>query len=144
MDPNEFRSAFITWVESIKNLVKNEVVAFDGKTLRGSQNKKNGKSAIHMVSAWASEMNMVLGQVKTEEKSNEITAIPQLLDLLDISGCIVTIDAMGCQKKIAAKIIEKNADYALALKKNQVTLHDDVSTHAYVFRYFTEIYHLYL
>ena len=72
-----------------------------------------------MVSAWASEMNMVLGQLKTEEKSNEITAIPALLDLLDISGCIVTIDAMGCQKRIAAKIIDKGADYVLALKKNQ-------------------------
>lgn len=79
-----------------------------------------------MVSAWASEMSMVLGQVKTEEKSNEITAIPELLDLLSISGCIVSIDAMGCQKNIAAKIIEKDADYVLALKKNQGTLHDDV------------------
>jgi predicted transposase YbfD/YdcC len=79
-----------------------------------------------MVSAWASDMNMVLGQLKTEEKSNEITAIPELLDLLDISGCIVTIDAMGCQKKIAAKIIEKDADYVLALKKNHETLYGDV------------------
>jgi len=100
MNPNEFRTAFINWVALIKNLMKNKIVAVDGKTLRGSQNKKNGKSAIHMVSAWASEVNMVLGQVKTEEKSNEITAIPQLLNLLDISGCVVTIDAMVCQKKL--------------------------------------------
>lgn len=126
IDPDEFRVAFINWIEAIKNLMQNEVVSIDGKTLRGSHNKRDGKAAIHMVSAWASEMNMVLGQVKTEEKSNEITAIPELLDLLEVSGCIVTIDAMGCQKKIAAKIIEKDADYVLALKKNQGTLHDDV------------------
>ena len=126
IDPDEFRIAFINWIGSIKSLMQNEVVSIDGKTLRGSHNKRDGKAAIHMVSAWASEMNMVVGQVKTEEKSNEITAIPELLDLLEISGCIVTIDAMGCQKKIAAKIIEKDADYVLALKKNQGTLHDDV------------------
>lgn len=126
INPDEFREAFINWIESIKTLMQNEVVSIDGKTLRGSHNKRDGKAAIHMVSAWASEMSMVLGQVKTEEKSNEITAIPELLNLLEISGCIVTIDAMGCQKKIAAKIIDKNADYVLALKKNHETLHDDV------------------
>ena len=126
IDPNEFRTAFINWIKSIKDLMENEVVSIDGKTLRGSHNKRDGKSAIHMVSAWASDMNMVIGQLKTEEKSNEITAIPELLDLLDISGCIVTIDAMGCQKKIADKIIEKDADYVLALKKNHETLYDDV------------------
>lgn len=126
LSPDAFRNCFINWVESIKELLPNNVVSIDGKTLRGSHNKKDGKSGIHMVSAWASEMNMVLGQLKTEEKSNEITAIPELLDLLDISGCIVTIDAMGCQKKIAAKIIDKGADYVLALKKNQSTLYNDV------------------
>ncbi len=127
INPDEFRTAFISWIKVITNLIKTEVVSIDGKTLRGSHNKRDGKAAIHMVSAWASEMNMVLGQLKTEEKSNEITAIPELLDLLDISGCIVTIDAMGCQKKIAAKIIDKEADYVLALKKNQGTLYDEVN-----------------
>ncbi|CCK78449.1 ISAs1 family transposase [Desulfobacula toluolica] len=100
IDPDEFRTAFIDWIKSIKDLMKNEVVSIDGKTLRGSHNKRDGKAAIHMVSAWTSDMNMVLGQLKTEEKSNEITAIPELLE---ISGCIVTIDAMGCQKKLLLK-----------------------------------------
>ncbi len=127
IDPNEFRQCFINWVESLNSLLPtSQVISIDGKTLRGSHNKKDNKSAIHMVSAWASEMNMVIGQLKTEEKSNEITAIPKLLDMLDISGSIVTIDAMGCQKKIAAKIIDNDADYVLSLKKNQETLHDDV------------------
>jgi len=126
IDPKEFRTAFINWVDSIRQRLPETVVAVDGKTLRRSHDKTNGKSAIHMVSAWASDTNMVLGQLKTDEKSNEITAIPALLDLLDISGTTVTIDAMGCQKKIAEKIIDKDADYALALKKNHGDLYDDV------------------
>ena len=126
IDPEEFRTAFISWVDSIRPLLPETVIAIDGKTLRGSHDKTNGKSAIHMVSAWASDTNMVLGQIKTDEKSNEITAIPKLIDLLDISGATVTIDAMGCQKKIAEKIIDNDADYALALKKNHENLHDDV------------------
>src|SRR6056297_199702 len=126
IDPEEFRTAFISWVDSIRPLLPETVIAIDGKTLRGSHDKTNGKSAIHMVSAWASDTNMVLGQIKTDEKSNEITAIPKLIDLLDISGATVTIDAMGCQKKIAEKIIDNDADYALALKKNHEKLHDDV------------------
>lgn len=126
MNPDEFRIAFINWVESTTTLLPGSGIHIDGKTLRRSHDKTNGKAAIHMVSAWASEVNMVLGQLKTEEKSNEITAIPELLDLLDISGCIITIDAMGCQKKIADKIIDKGGDYALSLKKNHANLHDDV------------------
>nr|WP_319492443.1 ISAs1 family transposase [uncultured Desulfobacter sp.] len=126
IDPEEFRTAFIDWVASIRPLLPETVIAVDGKTLRRSHDKTNGKSAIHVVSAWASDANLVLGQIKTDEKSNEITAIPDLLDLLDISGTTVTIDAMGCQKKIAEKVIDKGADYALALKKNHGDLYDDV------------------
>ena len=126
IDPEKFRASFINWVDSIRPRLPETVIAVDGKTLRRSHDKTNGKSAIHMVSAWASDTNMVLGQLKTDEKSNEITAIPELLDLLDISGNTVTIDAMGCQKKIAEKIIDKDADYALALKKNHGDLYDDV------------------
>lgn len=126
IDPKEFRTAFINWVDSIRPLLPETVIAVDGKTLRRSHDKTNGKSAIHMVSAWASDTNMVLGQIKTDEKSNEITAIPELLDLIDISGATVTIDAMGCQKKIVEKIINNDADYALALKKNHENLYDDV------------------
>ena len=126
IDPKEFQSAFINWVDSMRKSLPETVIAVDGKTLRRSHDKSNGKSAIHMVSAWASDMNMVLGQIKTNEKSNEITAIPELLDLLDISGSTITIDVMGCQKKIAKKIIDNNANYALALKQNHGDLYDDV------------------
>lgn len=130
--PSHFQRCFISWVESVTDILQGQVVAIDGKTLRRSHDKKSAKSAIHMVSAWAANNRIVLGQVKTEEKSNEITAIPELLEVLDISGCIVTIDAMGCQKKIAAKIIEKEADYILALKGNQGNFAKDVE------KYFTE------
>lgn len=123
MDPKEFQQAFLRWVESIQSVMKG-VIAIDGKTLRRSY-KKN-KSPIHMVSAWALESRMVLGQIKTGEKSNEITAIPELLALLELEGCIVTIDAMGCQKTIAGKIIDKGADYVLGLKGNQGALHEEV------------------
>jgi len=123
MDPNEFQHAFLAWVKAIQAVTKG-VVAIDGKTLRRSHDKD--KSPIHMVSAWALENRMVLGQVKTREKSNEITAIPELLALLELEGCIVTIDAMGCQKDIVTTIIDKGADYVLGLKGNQGTLHEDV------------------
>ena len=93
-----------------------QVVAIDGKTLRHSYDRRSAKAAIHMVSAWATQNRVVLGQLKTEEKSNEITAIPALLKVLDVSGCIVTIDAMGCQKAIAHQIVEQEADYVLALE----------------------------
>jgi predicted transposase YbfD/YdcC len=125
MDPHEFQEAFIGWVKSIQVLTKGHVVAIDGKTVRRSHDKDT--SPIHIVSAWAQENRMVLGQVKTDEKSNEITAIPELLRVLELEGCIVTIDAMGCQKAIAETIIEKGADYVLGLKGNQGNLHADVA-----------------
>ncbi len=121
----ELEKAFLSWVKAIAETVTG-VVAIDGKTLRRSYDSSSNKKAIHMVSAWAAENGLVLGQLKTEEKSNEITAIPALLDLLEVKGCIVTIDAMGCQKEIAAKIVEKQADYVLALKRNQESLYDEV------------------
>jgi predicted transposase YbfD/YdcC len=126
VDPHQFQSGFISWIEAISELTKGEVVAIDGKRLRRSHDGRLGKAAIHMVSAWASANRLVLGQFKTDEKSNEITAIPELLRLLALKGCIVTIDAMGCQTEIAQLIIEGEGDYVLALKGNQGTLHDDV------------------
>lgn len=126
IDPEQFKSCFMEWVKDISQLTKGEVVAVDGKTLRRSHDHSNAKSAIHMVSAWACANGLVIGQIKTEEKSNEITAIPELLRLLELEGCIVTIDAMGCQKNIAETIVCKNADYVFSLKGNQSNLHDDV------------------
>jgi len=102
------------------------VVAIDGKTLRHSYDTGAGKGAIHMISAWATSNRLVLGQRQVDEKSNEITAIPKLLRVLELSGCIITIDAMGCQKDIAAMIVDKGADYVLALKGNQLSLFEDV------------------
>lgn len=122
LDPKEFQQAFLKWVEAVRTVTK-RIVAIDGKTLRRSHEKN--KSPLHLVSAWALENKMVLGQIKTREKSNEITAIPELLRVLELEGCIVTIDAMGCQKEIARTIIDKGADYVLGLKGNQGTLHDD-------------------
>ena len=124
--PNEFQSCFMKWIESVAELTKGQVIAIDGKTLRRSHDHTNDKKAIHMISAWASSNEVVLGQLKTEEKSNEITAIPTLLQLLEISGCIITIDAMGTQKKIAKTIIKKDADYILSLKENHKTLFEEV------------------
>lgn len=127
LDPEQFRRCFIQWVQAVNEITGGQVVPIDGKKLRRSHDKTLGKNAIHMVSAWAAENHVVLGQIKVDDKSNEITAIPQLLDLLEISGCIVTIDAMGCQRKIARKIVEdKEADYVLALKGNQGGLFEDV------------------
>jgi predicted transposase YbfD/YdcC len=126
LDPEKFFHCFLSWINSIAEFTENRIVAIDGKTLRRSFDKASKKAAIHMVSAWSTVNNLILGQIKTEEKSNEITAIPKLLELLDISGCIVTIDAMGCQTTIASKIIENNGDYVLALKGNQGTLHKEV------------------
>lgn len=124
IDPWELEQSFISWVKSIAVQTKGEIVSIDGKTLCGSRDAKT--KAIHMVSAWANANQLVLGQVKTDEKSNEITAIPTLIELLELKGCIITIDAMGCQKDIAQKIITAEADYVLGLKGNQSTLHDDV------------------
>ena len=117
---------FVTWVQAAVTMTEGEIIPIDGKRVRGSYDKASGKAAIHMVSAYASASGLVLGQVKTSDKSNEITAIPELLETLYINGCIVTIDAMGCQRAIADKIIEKGADYILALKGNQGKLHDEV------------------
>ncbi len=128
--PSEFQRSFLSWVKEVAGLVKAEVVNIDGKHLRGTrtrQDKRDGKEGLRMVSAWASEQRLVLGQVKTAEKSNEITAIPELLRMLEIAGCVVTIDAMGCQTEIAAQIINQEADYVLSLKGNQGTLHRDVA-----------------
>ena len=125
LDSEQFEACFREWVMSLVELTKGEVVAVDGKTIRGA--KSHGKSSpIHMVSAWASECNMVLGQVKTSEKSNEITAIPKLLEILAIADTIITIDAMGCQQEIASKIIDKKVNYILAVKNNQPQLYDDI------------------
>ena len=126
LDAQQFRDCFLEWVQAVSALTKGQVIAIDGKTLRRSHDKSLGKTAIHMVSAWASENRLVLGQTKVAEKSNEITAIPELLALLDVSGCIVTIDAMGCQKEIARLIIEGSGDYVLALKDNQRQLYQEV------------------
>lgn len=126
IDTKQFRDCFVNWMQAVSTLTHGDIIAIDGKTLRGSYDNSSNKSAIHMVSAWSTANSMVLGQEKTSEKSNEITAIPELLKTLEIKGCIVSIDAMGCQTKIAADIVKKDADYILALKGNQGTLHDDV------------------
>lgn len=126
IDPEQFRECFIEWVRAVSELTKGQVIAIDGKTLRRSHDRLGSKEAIHMVSAWSSVNGLVLGQVKTDEKSNEITAIPQLLKLLEVSGCIVSIDAMGCQREIARAIVGKGADYVLSLKQNQGNLYEDV------------------
>jgi len=129
IDPEQFRTCFMSWVSGLAELLPGDVVAIDGKTLRRSYDKQDSRASIHMVSAWACRNSLVLGQVKTGEKSNEITAIPQLLEVLELTGCIVTIDAMGCQKKIADKIREKGADYLLALKENHPGLLEAVETY---------------
>ena len=126
IDPDEFKNSFVKWVQAISQLTLGEVVAIDGKVLRRSHDKSNLKSAIHIVSAWASGNGLVLGQRKIDDKSNEITAIPKLLKMLEIEGCIVTIDAMGCQKKISNSIVDKKADYIFSLKGNQSNLHDNI------------------
>ena len=133
IDSKQFQRCFTDWVKRVSEQTQGQVIAIDGKTLRRSGDRGAGKSAIHMVSAWAQANSVVLGQTKVSERSNEITAIPELLKILEVSGCIVTIDAMGCQKEIAGTIIENGADYVLSVKKNQPQLHQDVSdTFAYV------------
>ncbi|MGE0684561.1 MAG: ISAs1 family transposase [Candidatus Binatia bacterium] len=126
LDPEELQACFLRWIQAISEVTQGEVVAIDGKTLRRSFDQASGKGAITMVSAWATANHLVLGQQKVDEKSNEITAIPALLELLAVEGCIVTIDAMGCQRAIAQRLIDKGADYVLALKGNQGTLHGKV------------------
>jgi predicted transposase YbfD/YdcC len=111
--PEKFQAVFLRWVESVSLRTKGKLVNLDGKRLRGTKNKDYQNQALCMVGAWAEENRMVLGQVKCEERSNEITAIPELLSLLELSGCIVTIDAMGCQREIVKQIVEKKADYVI-------------------------------
>ncbi len=126
LDPEALQECFLSWVKAVAQLNEGEIIPIDGKTLRRSYGEGGKKGAIHMVSAWASQNHLVLGQVKVDEKSNEITAIPQLLKVLEIKGCIVTIDAMGAQKEIAEQIIKRGGDYVLSLKGNQGNLHEDV------------------
>lgn len=125
LDPVRFQQCFIDWVRAVHQRVEG-VVAIDGKTARRSHDQGKGKNAIHMVSAWATENGVALGQTKVDDKSNEITAIPELVKWLQLSGCLVTIDAMGCQREIAQTIVQAGADYLLAVKGNQETLCEDV------------------
>ena len=132
LDPNQFREGFLNWMQAVCELVAG-VIVIDGKKLRRSHDKRLGKEAIHMVSAWGEANGVVLGQQKVDEKSNEITAIPLLLAALNLTDCIVTIDAMGCQTDIAEQIIDQAGDYVLSLKGNQGQLHEDVQE---MFAYF--------
>lgn len=129
VNPKQFQACFIEWMKACHQATNGEIIAIDGKTARGSYDKGKEKGAIHMVSAFATANELVLGQIKINDKSNEITAIPELLDLLKIRGCLVTIDAMGCQREIARKIVAKDADYLLAVKGNQGRLHDAFKNH---------------
>lgn len=126
LSPQGFQDCFRTWTQAVARATGGEVIAVDGKTTRGSRDRKRWRPALHMVSAWASTNRLVLGQEATEEKSNEITAIPKLLELLELKGCLVTLDAMGCQRAIAAQIIAQGADYVLGLKGNQSQLQEAV------------------
>ena len=126
LDPDHFQRCFLAWVQTTLTMSDGAVIACDGKTVRRSHDRGTGKAAVHMVSAWASANRLVLGQVAVDEKSNEITALPALLNLLMLKGCIVTIDAMGCQTAIARTIIDRDADYVLALKENQETVYHEV------------------
>ncbi|MBD2359588.1 ISAs1 family transposase [Tolypothrix sp. FACHB-123] len=126
LDPKQFQECFLNWVKSINRITNGEIVAIDGKSLRHSYDSKSEKAAIQIVSAWATSQKLVLGQVKVDSKSNEITAIPELLKVLDLNGCIVTIDAMGCQREIVKLIKERGGDYVITLKKNQGSLYSRV------------------
>ena len=126
INPEKFQECFLSWVKSVAKLTDGEVIAIDGKCLKHSYDKKAGNPVINMVSAWATSNKLVLGQRKVDSKSNEITAIPELIKVLDISGCIVTIDAIGCQKEIVNLISQNDADYIIALKKNQKNLYQSV------------------
>ena len=128
LDAQQFQLAFYEWVWAVNDIIPGQVINIDGKCLRGSDDQRLGKRAIYMVSAWAVENEIVLGQRKVDEKSNEITAIPELLKILSIAGCIVTIDAMGTQISIAKTIREANADYILSVKENQGHLFEDIAT----------------
>jgi predicted transposase YbfD/YdcC len=126
LDPAAFEKCLLSWIQTVQEVTKDRIVAIDGKTLRGSYDHERDRAAIHMVSAWGTENKLSLGQVVVHEKSNEITAIPELLQVLEISGALVTIDAMGCQREIADRIREKGGDYVLAVKQNQPKLYEQV------------------
>ena len=126
LDPQQFQNCFLRWTQTLRKAVAGEIVAMDGKALRRAMDK--GKGIPYIVSAWSRENRLVLGQLKVSEKSNEITAIPKLLRVLELKGCVVTIDAMGCQKKIAKEILRAKADYVLALKGNHETVHEEVKS----------------
>lgn len=126
LDAEQFQNCFMEWMKAVASVSKGQVISIDGKKLRRSHDKTLGKDGIYMVSAWASENRLVLAQSKVDEKSNEITAIPKLLNALELSGCIVSIDAMGCQTAFAKMIVDQDGDYVFALKGNQGTLHEDV------------------
>ena len=127
LDPAAFQRCFVRWIEAVQSATGGKLVAIDGKTLRHSFDTAAGKSALHLVSAWAGQNQLVLGQRAVDGKSNEITAIPELLAMLDLKGAIVTLDAMGCQKEIVATIRQAGADYVIAVKGNQGALYDDLS-----------------
>jgi predicted transposase YbfD/YdcC len=129
LDGERFIRCFLGWVRTVHRVTAGEIVAVDGKTARASLDRAKGQNPLHVVSAWASANRVVLGEVMVDAKSNEITAIPRLLEMLELRGAIVTIDAMGCQKEIAAKIRERGAEYVLAVKGNQEHLEDDVVSH---------------
>jgi len=122
--PEQLQQCFLNWVQTVFNITDGQLISLDGKTLRGSYKRGGKQGMIHMVSAWASQNRLVLGQRKVSEKSNEITAIPELLKALDLNGAVVSIDAMGCQTEIAAQIASQQGDYVLALKANQGNLHN--------------------
>lgn len=126
IDPEQFQHSFMQWVQALQQ-VRGDLIAIDGKTHRRTHDRSNGQAALHLVSAWAAANRLVLGQVAVDDKSNEITAIPMLLALLDLDGCTVTIDAMGCQTAIADQIVRRGGNYVLALKANQPTLFADVA-----------------
>jgi predicted transposase YbfD/YdcC len=127
LDPEQFQACFLAWIQAVAEITSGQVIAIDGKKLRRSYDKSANQAAIHMVSAWATENQLVLGQQKVEAKSNEITAIPELLRVLALKGCVVTIDAIGCQREYTQQIVEQGADYVLALKENQGRLYEDVT-----------------
>jgi predicted transposase YbfD/YdcC len=148
LKPQSFQDSFLNWVKSVFEVTSGSLVNIDGKQLRGSRSKKEahaGTEGLRIVSAWAVENSLVLGQVKTHEKSNEITAIPELLRVLELKGCIVTIDAMGCQKEIVNQIRQQEADYCISLKGNQGRLHQEIRDYFYWAerRGFPEIEHSY-
>jgi predicted transposase YbfD/YdcC len=126
INPKEFGERLIDWIREVFPRIGSDVIAIDGKTARGSHDRANGEKAIHMVNAWAVKQRLIVGQVKTDDKSNEITAIPELLKIIDVKDCVVTIDAMGCQKQIVRQIVKQGGDYVLSLKGNQGNLHKEV------------------